>query len=132
MKIDFSRTYDVLVVGGGNAGLCAAMTAREAGASVLLLEFEGHAPTRSGDPESEPKESTPDSSVLLLRLRRGVCARSFSLRAELPQARIRVRAALVVQGRGMSTPVADGDASPSSRPRDKDHRTRRHHRASRR
>jgi tricarballylate dehydrogenase len=36
--IDFSRTYDVLVVGGGNAGLCAAITAREAGASVLLLE----------------------------------------------------------------------------------------------
>ncbi len=29
---------DVLVVGGGNAALCAAMTAREAGAAVLLLE----------------------------------------------------------------------------------------------
>ncbi len=29
---------DVLVVGGGNAGLCAALMAREAGASVLLLE----------------------------------------------------------------------------------------------
>src|SRR5688572_26125454 len=29
---------DVLVIGGGNAGLCAALTAREAGASVLLLE----------------------------------------------------------------------------------------------
>jgi len=35
---DPSRTYDVVVVGGGNAGLCAAITARQAGASVLLLE----------------------------------------------------------------------------------------------
>lgn len=30
--------YDVLVIGGGNAALCAAITARRAGASVLLLE----------------------------------------------------------------------------------------------
>ena len=29
---------DVLVIGGGNAALCAALTARQAGASVLLLE----------------------------------------------------------------------------------------------
>jgi tricarballylate dehydrogenase len=29
---------DLLVIGGGNAALCAAITAREAGASVLLLE----------------------------------------------------------------------------------------------
>lgn len=33
-----SQVWDVLVIGGGNAALCAAMTAREAGASVLMLE----------------------------------------------------------------------------------------------
>lgn len=32
------RMHDVIVIGGGNAGLCAALTARESGASVLLLE----------------------------------------------------------------------------------------------
>jgi tricarballylate dehydrogenase len=32
------NVYDVLVVGGGNAGLCAALAARERGASVLILE----------------------------------------------------------------------------------------------
>jgi len=32
------RHPDVLVAGGGNAALCAAITAREAGASVLMLE----------------------------------------------------------------------------------------------
>src|SRR3569833_3786608 len=31
-------TVDVLVIGGGNAALCAALMAREAGAAVLLLE----------------------------------------------------------------------------------------------
>jgi tricarballylate dehydrogenase len=35
---DRKVTYDVLVAGGGNAALCAAITARQAGASVLLLE----------------------------------------------------------------------------------------------
>jgi tricarballylate dehydrogenase len=39
--IDTNRIYDVLVIGGGNAALCAAITARRAGATVLLLE---HAP----------------------------------------------------------------------------------------
>ena len=35
---DLTKTYDVLVVGGGNAALCAAIAARRAGASVLVLE----------------------------------------------------------------------------------------------
>ena len=41
-------TYDIAVIGGGNAALCAAMTAAEADARVLILETapkpyrEGH------------------------------------------------------------------------------------------
>jgi len=33
-----TRPFDVLVIGGGNAGLCAAITAQRAGARVLVLE----------------------------------------------------------------------------------------------
>jgi tricarballylate dehydrogenase len=33
-----ARVYDIAVIGGGNAALCAAMTAAEAGAKVLVLE----------------------------------------------------------------------------------------------
>ena len=36
--MDAGQSYDVLVVGGGNAALCAALSARRAGASVLVLE----------------------------------------------------------------------------------------------
>src|SRR6201993_5398540 len=36
--VDLTRRFDVLVIGGGNAALCAAISARRAGASVLALE----------------------------------------------------------------------------------------------
>src|SRR3954454_23496874 len=36
--VDLNRKFDVLVIGGGDAGLCAAISARRAGASVLVLE----------------------------------------------------------------------------------------------
>jgi tricarballylate dehydrogenase len=38
---DFSIIYDVAIIGGGNAALCAAISARQDGASVIVLE---HAP----------------------------------------------------------------------------------------
>src|SRR4029077_11091897 len=36
--VDLTRKYDVLVIGGGKAARCAAIGARRAGASVLVLE----------------------------------------------------------------------------------------------
>src|SRR5215469_7670877 len=36
--VDLSKKYDVLVAGGGNAALCAAISARREGATVLVLE----------------------------------------------------------------------------------------------
>jgi tricarballylate dehydrogenase len=36
--VDLTQKFDVLVVGGGNAALCAAISARRSGASVLVLE----------------------------------------------------------------------------------------------
>src|ERR1700754_177301 len=36
--VDLTRRFDVLVIGGGNAALCAAIAARRDGASVLVLE----------------------------------------------------------------------------------------------
>jgi tricarballylate dehydrogenase len=38
---DFDRVYDVAVIGGGNAALCAAIMARQRGCSVIVVE---HAP----------------------------------------------------------------------------------------
>ena len=39
---DLSKRYDVLVIGGGNAALCAAISARREGRSVLVLEAAPH------------------------------------------------------------------------------------------
>src|SRR5258707_11070832 len=36
--VDLTRKFDVLVIGGGNPALCAAISARRAGASVLVVE----------------------------------------------------------------------------------------------
>ena len=36
--MDLSRPFDLLVLGGGNAGLCAALTARRMGLTVLVAE----------------------------------------------------------------------------------------------
>ena len=38
-----SKPYDVIVVGKGNAALCAALSAREAGARVVALEAASEA-----------------------------------------------------------------------------------------
>jgi tricarballylate dehydrogenase len=38
LPLDPERRFDVLVIGGGNAALCAAISARRSGASVLVLE----------------------------------------------------------------------------------------------
>ena len=44
-----TKTYDIAIIGGGNAALCAAMTAAEAGARGLVPESAPE-PHRGGHP----------------------------------------------------------------------------------
>src|SRR5258708_28010353 len=48
MQMDLSRVFDLLVLGGGNAALCAAITARRAGLTVLRAE-SAPIPSRGGN-----------------------------------------------------------------------------------
>src|SRR6218665_3342522 len=48
------KTPDVLVIGGGNAALCAALMAPEAGASVLLLESAARVAWRQLGAHAQP------------------------------------------------------------------------------
>lgn len=48
LRVKFRDACDVLVVGGGNAGLCAAIEAADRGAKVILIE-KGPKPTRGGN-----------------------------------------------------------------------------------
>ena len=43
MAVMDEQNYDVVVVGGGNAALCAALSAHEHGARVVVLERAPHA-----------------------------------------------------------------------------------------
>jgi predicted flavoprotein YhiN len=45
--VDFNRKFDVLVIGGGNAALCAAISARRLGASVLVASSSLRRPLNS-------------------------------------------------------------------------------------
>ena len=46
---DLARPYDVLVVGGGNAALCAALTARRARRAVLVARSRAPKAFRGGN-----------------------------------------------------------------------------------
>ena len=67
------ETYDVAVLGGGNAALCAALTAREAGARVIVVESAPRA-TSEGETAATraifgacTREPSPASDRLVLR-----------------------------------------------------------------
>ena len=68
---------DVLVIGGGNAALCAALMAREAGASVLLLEASPRAWRGGNTQHTRNLRCMHDAPVERLALRDGRYVAAF-------------------------------------------------------
>ena len=66
MDIAGGEKFDVIVVGAGNAATCAALSAREAGTEVLLLEI---APEEARGGNSFGEFSLPEA---ILKFRQGV------------------------------------------------------------
>jgi succinate dehydrogenase/fumarate reductase flavoprotein subunit len=58
MDIAGGEKFDVIVVGAGNAATCAALSAREAGAEVLMLEIA---------PEEARGPAAPSASSITVR-----------------------------------------------------------------
>ncbi|MDL2272029.1 FAD-dependent oxidoreductase [Desulfovibrio sp. OttesenSCG-928-I05] len=110
-----SRVYDVLVIGGGIAGLCAALAAREQGASVALLEKTGES-AGGGDSRHVSRMLLPGKGFSV-----DDCAESFSrpirtmngteLSATAPYAAALAHQAAGLaawlQARGVALPTAD-------------------------
>src|SRR6266852_3822820 len=101
---DLTRPYDVLVIGGGNAALCAAITAREAGALVLEDRRVREAVLSSkGFPETVRATSVVASSggfqgnIEWLKEYWGEAAENFLIRGT-PYARGRILRNLLDQG----------------------------------
>ena len=62
-----NQTYDVVVVGGGNAAVCAALGAAEKGAKVILLERSPQE-TRGGNSAFTGGAFIQEATVQLINL----------------------------------------------------------------
>ena len=76
---DLKRKFDVLVIGGGNAALCAAISARRTGASVLVLEgapkfYRGGNTRHTRNMRCAHDAAVPESSLRVNRFK-SVCSK---------------------------------------------------------
>ena len=79
--------YDIIIVGGGPAGLTAAVYARRAGKSVLLLERESFGGQIASSPKVENFPGLPAVSGAELAERLYSQAEALGTRIELEEAR---------------------------------------------